>query len=73
MGTYLPRPRKRTKRKPKTEYKIYRGVRCILTIIPKKIAELANLVPGDNVSFFYDVENDEIIMSPKRKRAHANR
>lgn len=73
MGIYLPRARKKTTRKPKTEYKIYKGVRCILTIIPKKIADLADLVPGDSISFFYDIANDEIVMSPNRKRAHPNR
>ena len=69
----MPRKPRGSKRKPKTEYKIYKGVRCVLTIIPKKITEVADLVPGDYVSFEYDSEKDEIILRPTRKRAHANR
>lgn len=47
-------------------YKLYEGVRCVLSIIPAKLRKVARLEAGDHIKFSYDEVTDLITIEIKR-------
>ena len=54
------------KREQQKYYKLYEGVRCVLSIIPAKVRKQANIEAGDYISFEYNEEHDFLILKIKR-------